>query len=366
MKKFKIVFYALILSLAIISSCKKTSQVEEGNFILPQKSNVLSYLTSEKINNSPKRIEQIEKLTENLLYDKSWVEKSYSHSLIITPIDEQYQFSNNKENKVSNYFVCVSDSTSKIVTSYIVQNRPANNTGKTDIKKGTIASIEDNKPVEEDCNVRFINMYDFFLYELNFKNNKLFSTLIKNTKSSNHGSPTNQNNMSSAANCIDWYWQTYINGVLVSEVYLYTDCGINVEEGGGGSSGPYNNGTSVTRNVDFIVKEITTGSQERWKILGSFTISGVKFTNTADNYFTSISEIGTACINYNPAYDGLPYMLPYWIFSSTNSSGLISTTLAKGTVIAEMYYPNWFATYGYIRRNFYGKDGFWHASTDLY
>jgi hypothetical protein len=203
-------------------------------------------------------------------------------------------------------------------------------------------------------------MYDYYLYEFNFKNNKLVSTLIKNTKATNHSNPTNQNNMSTAENCTDWYWQTYINGVLVSEVYLYTDCGINVEEGGGGGSQPI--GVSVTRNVDLVVKEITTGSQARWKILGTFTISGVKFTNTADNYFTSISYAGAACINYNSAYDGLPYMLPYFIFSNTYSSGLIGTTVAKGTVNGIMYYPNFTPPETHV----YPKDGFWYASTDLY
>ncbi len=363
MKKFHLAFYTLVLSLVMIS-CKKTSQVEDANLILPQKSSILNYLTSQKTNNSPTRIKQIEKLSENLLFDKSWVEKSYAHSLIITPIDELYQFSNNKENKVSNYFVCVVDSTSKIVTSYIVQNRPMNNNGKTAIKKDAIANMDDNKPVAEDCNVRFINIYDYYLYEMNYKNNTLVSTLVKNTKSTNNSKPTNQNTTNTSGNCIDWYWQTYVNGVLVSEVYLYTDCGINVEEGGGGGSQPI--GISVTRNVDLVVKEITTGSQERWKILGTFAISGVKFTNTADNYFTSISFLDAACINYNPAYDGLPSMLPYFIFSSSNSSGLIGTTLAKGTVNAEMYYPNWLATYGYEKRDHYSQSGFWHASTDLY
>lgn len=35
--------------------------------------------------------------------------------------------------------------------------------------------------------------------------------------------------------CIDWYWQTYVDGVLVSEEYLYTTCSGN--SGGTGGSG---------------------------------------------------------------------------------------------------------------------------------
>jgi hypothetical protein len=34
--------------------------------------------------------------------------------------------------------------------------------------------------------------------------------------------------------CIDWYWQTFVDGVLVSEVYLYTTCECPGDGGGGG------------------------------------------------------------------------------------------------------------------------------------
>lgn len=37
--------------------------------------------------------------------------------------------------------------------------------------------------------------------------------------------------------CIDWYWQTWVNGVLVYEEYLYTSCSCVVTGGGGGGGG---------------------------------------------------------------------------------------------------------------------------------
>jgi hypothetical protein len=36
--------------------------------------------------------------------------------------------------------------------------------------------------------------------------------------------------------CTDWYWQTFVNGILVNEEYLYTTCSCE-GEGGGGSGG---------------------------------------------------------------------------------------------------------------------------------
>jgi hypothetical protein len=52
-------------------------------------------------------------------------------------------------------------------------------------------------------------------------------------------------NCDETAPCIDWYWQTYVNGVLVDEVYLYTTC--PCPTGGGSGTGIVDNeGPSIT------------------------------------------------------------------------------------------------------------------------
>jgi len=71
------------------------------------------------------------------------------------------------------------------------------------------------------------------------------------------------------------------------------------EDGGGSGGCTPDLGEPKSRNVDLVVKEITTGSQAKWKMLGTFKISGVKFTNSANNYFTSISHLDAVVINYN-------------------------------------------------------------------
>ncbi len=313
------------------------------------------------------------------MFEKTWIEKSYNNDLIITPIDKAYQFSNNKGNNVSNYFVCVLDSTSKIVTSFIVQNRPTNSF-TTNIKKGAIANIYDYKPLEVDCNVTFINIYDYYLYEMNFKNNNIVSIRNLNKKSSSHNTSLLQSNSSSTSDCIDWYWvTTYSDGSQTWE-YVATTCGncgmsnphnasvdcLDNPGGGSGGGAVADDGKTVTRDVTFVVKEISTGSQERWQISGTFKISGVSFINTANNYFTSISYVGDVCIDYNPAYTGLPSNLAYYIYTATHSSGLIGTITAKGTINAQLYYPNWLRQYGYERRDLWTNSSFWDASTHLY
>jgi len=52
--------------------------------------------------------------------------------------------------------------------------------------------------------------------------------------------------------CIDWYWQTWIDGVLVYEEYLYTTCSCTLSTGGGGGGGEM---SCEQKNVDFINME---------------------------------------------------------------------------------------------------------------
>jgi hypothetical protein len=46
-----------------------------------------------------------------------------------------------------------------------------------------------------------------------------------------------ENGCEGGTTCIDWYWQTYVNGQLYDEEYLYTDCYCTTTGGNGGGSG---------------------------------------------------------------------------------------------------------------------------------
>jgi hypothetical protein len=68
---------------------------------------------------------------------------------------------------------------------------------------------------------------------------------------------------SNLSNCIDWYWETYINGVLVGEVYAFTTCSpndacqayaivqenITIKSMCGGGSGGASGGESPMRDI---------------------------------------------------------------------------------------------------------------------
>lgn len=61
--------------------------------------------------------------------------------------------------------------------------------------------------------------------------------------------------------CIDWFWQTYEEGVLVEEEYLYTTCYCGTSGGGGGSGGG-NNGCNMTVSSAQSILNGITGSAE--------------------------------------------------------------------------------------------------------
>lgn len=80
--------------------------------------------------------------------------------------------------------------------------------------------------------------------------------------------------------CVDWYWQTYENGILVSEVYLFTDCSQGVEEGGSGGSGGTGSGNPSDSTITPCAKADSlnndTGLQTYLNALGSVTDSSVE------------------------------------------------------------------------------------------
>jgi hypothetical protein len=378
MKKIQLMVLVFFLSLAFIS-CKKTSVNEETNSISQEQASIQLWLTSQKVNNTTARVKLLDALGKNLLFDRLWVEKNNELQFIIVPVNETYKFSNNKGNKVSSYFVSVMRADSKILYSVIIQNRPTNEQNGTAIKKGDIADIYSDKSVKEDCNIRFVTIYDHYLYENKYKNNKLVSTANLNhkNKTDNQNSLTNSISNSTTTQQIDWYLVTtyfYTDGSSeTTSVYLYTTYyGYDINnpdypttepspESGNGSDP----GTGVVRNVVYTIKEYQSGN-EHWIIEGGFTISGIVFNDIANNFFTSIVQRGVpGCVglsNLEPAYSSQPYMTGYIVFTSSHTCSLTSSTVASAYCTGNLFFPNW-PTY---RNEAHSLPKAWQASTDLY
>ena len=70
--------------------------------------------------------------------------------------------------------------------------------------------------------------------------------------------------------CIDWYWQTYENGILIDEEYLYTTCDCVVTGGGGGNGNSggvvSTQGTDIDHETNYVDQDIaipTTAEKNR-------------------------------------------------------------------------------------------------------
>lgn len=349
----------------------------ETNLISQEQRDIQNWLTSQKEKNTSVRKNQIEELTKKLLFAELWVEKNAELKFIIVPTSKLYKFSNNKENEVSNYFVCAINKSNKILYSVVIQNRPLNKQNSTNIKYGNISNVLNGEVVKEDCNVRLITIYDYYLYEKNYRNNTLISTLNLEKKPTANSIPDKNNEVSSLTGCLNWYWvTTYPDGTQTWE-FLYTTCGncsmpnpnemtVLCESGEGGGNTEPDLGTIVTRNVTYTVKEFQ-GGIEYWRIVGAFKITGNKFNDITKNMFTSIVADGnsgcTAFLNFQPAYSGLSYMPGYIVYTEiSHSNNLSSPYVAFASVTANLNFPNW----SFPRNQTYTEPHIWHASTDLF
>lgn len=163
-----------------------------------------------------------------------WTEKKKGVQYTIVPINDNVKFKNNKGQRVSNYFVRAINANSKTyLYSLIVQYKPTNQQNSTDITEGTIASIFYNEPIDKDCNVRYITIFDNFLYSKIYKNNEYVSTSnlnigINNNQKINENSNNIKSNSTkgeySTKGCIDWYWVTTYSDYSQTWEFAYTTC----------------------------------------------------------------------------------------------------------------------------------------------
>lgn len=246
----QILVFTFLLNIVFVS-CRKIDDSKNSENLSQAQIKIQNWLTTQKTNNTVKNNIWIDALNKNLLYDQMWTEKNDNVQFIIVPINNTFKFKNNKGQRVSNYFVSAVNAKSNIIYSLIVQNKPTDQQNSTDLTEGAIANIFNNKPINTDCNVRFITIFDNFLYAKNYKNNEYVSTSNLSKRINNNSNNINNNstnNTNSENGCIDWYWvTTYSDGSQTWE-YAYTSCpgnscydtnlaSICPDGGGGGLSG---------------------------------------------------------------------------------------------------------------------------------
>lgn len=150
--------------------------------------------------------------------------------------------------------------------------------------------------------------------------------MVYKLKEFNNNEPT-PDNAPQEANCIDWYWQTWVNGNLESEVYWFTTCtGGSGGSGGGGGGGV---STCAAEAMAFLNQNITLPNGP----LNEYTFSN-DGTNWIKMYDWKIFTAGPwALISYEKAtLQKITYPNNYtrWEFQSVEHVGVTEAGMNVG------------------------------------
>ncbi len=157
--------------------------------------------------------------------------------------------------------------------------------------------------------------------------------------------------------CIDWYWLTYIDGILVDEEYLFTTCPCGNGGGSGGGGTSYGETTIVNRT--WVVKD-QNAYPEIWQITATVQLTGIRFTgDPSSNYFTACDFIGSArtCdAGGAPVCGWTSHPLYNIFYEDSHSTSLPNIREAHANVSTHLDYPNVPITKSY------GSQHIWYAS----
>ena len=227
----KLLIVSFLIGILIIS-CQKNviDQLPTGNKSLKEK--VIAFMDTKK----NKVGEQAKATIEELKGDIDWSDFSTSSSPFFKR--NQTVFKIKKEN------IAAKTSENTYTCLYVTQNSSGNivnvntleltvpNTGTVNLNSLALNLVNNNLQTYTGTLTKR-NLSGYYIYEIEIENGQ--AERFRFMKKRNAGGKGQATELT--ATCVDWYWQTYENGVLVSEVFLFQDCSMGVEEGGSGSGG---------------------------------------------------------------------------------------------------------------------------------
>jgi hypothetical protein len=315
-----IAFFSL---LTLLFSCKK-NEIEVANEDLG--------LKIEKSKNFFNEFLKSNEVLSNSFYDKG---KIYWSKADYFPKQNVLVFETNLKSKFIKKFLFV-----KFNTEGEVEKEEYNYILSTKISDVKIEDLKiDNEIIS--LNSTFQNFSGFILsYNLDHKkinsvqfqkgkviNNNEKYELVENTNSNNtfnrDGNTTTQN---FGIVCTQWYWNVYMNGILISSTYVFTTCvgeatdtleGDNIGELGA---------TQLT--VVSVVKTHTIKHyedyDENWTFTQAIRLGGIRNLDDRDlSDFSSVNHEGYAVMNHYPAAGG-----PWGPTHTPSSTGHSTTTLS--------------------------------------
>jgi hypothetical protein len=222
-------FLALIS--IILFACRKESQFE--SIITSEKINqqeitsVKNYLRTLATQSSENAL-ILKSVEDAMVLNKGTIEfDSFGNKSIVIPLNPSLVTNVKSENSLFKYLVLSITKQGEIVASEIIEiSEPVN--GK--LSNSIIPILYKNNVSEFSGRVFFSTVSMKFYAEKTFKDGKeseskfVRKKIKNNAQIKTNSSEKIKNNLS---NCIDWYWETYIDGVLVDEVYAFTTCSPN-------------------------------------------------------------------------------------------------------------------------------------------
>ncbi|MGG9961612.1 hypothetical protein [Ferruginibacter sp. SUN106] len=225
-KFFSIV--SLSFSLLVFASCKKQNKGDEA-LPKPNVPNSLANTIFQKILLDQKMVNV--PISFNLEKASYYLDSRTS----IVPID---LVSVDKKIATTKYFVTKTDENGKVNAEnyYVILSAGKNNVAVTpDLLSGKKISADfDGAIIRYDKDNNFVSSNHFENGNLSPKTDKIEVRKSKSPEPTPGYAPLNQG---CSYITVDWYWQTYVNGVLVNEEYLYTTQIVVCEDGDGSGGG---------------------------------------------------------------------------------------------------------------------------------
>ena len=230
--------------------------------------------------------EQFRQLRRHLHLDQAWQERlDSSLGLLLIPLDADFTPTRNATEHPLHYLLLKIKSDGSIRDGHLVQYIPAG-TDRDRVPEGTFTRYF-NSGAMPDSRVVFMTPTGNYLYETLFTGGRMHTFKVLNDPQAQ--SPTEEE-------CIDWYLQTWVDGVLVSEVYVFTTCGPYVEEGtGGGSSG---GGELEPERTKDLIWEVAHNPVPgvNGSIMSMEVVKGKKVQGYPEGgYFTRMYHHGSSC-----------------------------------------------------------------------
>lgn len=298
-----------ILCLAVLS-CNRNSDQPFNTGTPPQQTNqLIPWLEKQKSNVASDSGKQaITNLEASLLISESVIRPSgYGKKVMITPIKKEP--ATREEQSTTTFLLSQLNSEGRIIRSNIVTYTPETAAAPVRMPADLFENYYGDGRLP-DVKLTFRSNTGRLLFETAFRNGDVYSHSYPEIKNrANHSGELTENE------CVEWYWQTYVNGVLVSEVYLGTTCGPYVEEGsGGGGEDPFDEAAEdalktqvfatqsdpAEQSVEY-TSEVHTGVPFQWVVVKN--TNNLWQVNSSDIAY-GYNSPNTGAIVYNIQHNG--------------------------------------------------------------